>query len=135
MLPDKSSPSSSSPTPLRKPPSASVLSSPSSAIAKPSSPTRWISSNGSPHSITLRSRGSPMNFPGYFLSHLWLIPLFPLASATVMFFFGLRLQKDAVNLFCVCSVFLSFLHATGAVFKLLTLPANQPRVYQEILFQ
>jgi len=76
-----------------------------------------------------------MNFPGYFLSHLWLIPLFPLASATAMFFFGRRLQKDAVNLFCVGSVFLSLLHATGAVFKLLTLPANQPRVYQQILFQ
>ncbi|HET6929699.1 MAG TPA: proton-conducting transporter membrane subunit, partial [Candidatus Acidoferrum sp.] len=72
-----------------------------------------------------------MNAPGYFLSHLWLIPLFPLASAALMFFFGRRLSKEAVNLFCVGSVFLSFLHALGAVLKL---PAGQ-RIYQQILFQ
>jgi NADH-quinone oxidoreductase subunit L len=75
-----------------------------------------------------------MTSHGYFLTHLWLIPLFPLASAAIMFFFGRRLSKEAVNLFCVGSVFLSFLHALGAVLKLLTLPASQ-RIYQQILFQ
>ena len=75
-----------------------------------------------------------MNSPGYFLSHLWLIPLFPLASAAIMFFFGRRLQKDAVNLLCVGSVFLSFLYALGAVLNLFALPAPQ-RIYQQILFQ
>jgi NADH-quinone oxidoreductase subunit L len=75
-----------------------------------------------------------MNSSGYFLSHLWLIPFFPLVSAAVMFFFGRRLPKDAVNLFCVGSVFLSFLHAMGATLKLFSLPADQ-RVYQQILFQ
>src|SRR5580700_10395002 len=75
-----------------------------------------------------------MNSPGYFLSHLWLIPLFPLVGAAIMFFFGRRLQKDAVNLFCVGSVFLSFLHALGAVFRLFSLPASQ-RIYQQILFE
>ena len=75
-----------------------------------------------------------MNSPGYFLSHLWLIPLFPLASAAIMLFFGRRLSKEAVNLFCVGSVFLSFLHALGAVLKLFALPASQ-RIYQQILFQ
>jgi len=74
-----------------------------------------------------------MNAPGYFLSHLWFIPLFPLISSAVMFFFGRRLSKEAVNLFCVGTVFLSFLHALGAVLKLLALPASQ-RVYQQILF-
>jgi NADH-quinone oxidoreductase subunit L len=75
-----------------------------------------------------------MNSPGYFLSHLWLIPLFPLASAAIMLLFGRRLPKDAVNLFCVGSVFLSFLHALGAILKLISLPAGQ-RIYQQILFQ
>jgi NADH-quinone oxidoreductase subunit L len=75
-----------------------------------------------------------MNSPGYFLTHLWLIPLFPLASAAIMFFFGRRLSKEAVNLFCVGSVFLSFLYALGAVLRLFAVPASQ-RVYQQILFQ
>jgi NADH-quinone oxidoreductase subunit L len=75
-----------------------------------------------------------MNSPGYFLSHLWLIPLFPLASAVIMFLFGRRLPKDAVNLFCVGSVFLSLLHALGAALKLFSLPTGQ-RIYQQIFFQ
>jgi NADH-quinone oxidoreductase subunit L len=75
-----------------------------------------------------------MNSPDYFLSHLWLIPLFPLAGAAVMFFFGRRLSKEAVNLFCVGSAFLSLLHALGAALKLFSLPASQ-RAYQQILFQ
>jgi NADH-quinone oxidoreductase subunit L len=75
-----------------------------------------------------------MTSPGYFLSHLWLIPLFPLASAAIMFFFGRRLSKEAVNLFCIGSVFLSFLHGLGAVLKMFSLPANQ-RIYQQILFE
>jgi len=75
-----------------------------------------------------------MTSPGYFLSHLWLIPLFPLVSAAIMFFVGRRMSKEAVNLFCVGSVFLSFLHALGAVLKLLYLSAGE-RVYQQIIFQ
>src|SRR5271166_4502993 len=75
-----------------------------------------------------------MNAPGYFLAHIWLIPLFPLISAALMFFFGRRLPKEAVNLFCVGSVFLSFVHALGAVLKLFSYPSNE-RIYQQILFQ
>jgi NADH-quinone oxidoreductase subunit L len=75
-----------------------------------------------------------MSTSGYFLSHLWLIPLFPLISAATMFFVGRRLSKEAVNLFCIGSVFLSLLHAVGAVSKLFTLPATQ-RAYQQILFE
>ena len=75
-----------------------------------------------------------MSSPGYFLAHLWLIPLFPLISAALMFFLGRRLPKDAVNLFCVGSVFLSFIHALGAVLALSALPAEE-RVYQQILYQ
>jgi NADH-quinone oxidoreductase subunit L len=75
-----------------------------------------------------------MTTPGYFLAHLWLIPFFPLVGAGIMFFFGRRLSKEAVNLFCIGSIFLSFIHALGAVLKLLAVPASQ-RVYQQILFQ
>ncbi len=75
-----------------------------------------------------------MNTPGYFLAHLWLIPMFPLLSAALMFFFGRRLPKEAVNLFCVGSVFLSFVHALGAVLRLFSYPGNE-RIYQQILFQ
>src|SRR5882762_7203482 len=133
-LPDKSLPSSSSPTPMQRPRSALASSLPSSAIVKPSSPTRWTSSNGNRLASATDLRGPPMTSPGYFLSHLRLIPLFPLASATIMFFFGRRMSKESVNLFCVGSVFLSFLHALGAVLKLLYLPASE-RVYQQIIFR
>src|SRR5260370_531467 len=71
---------------------------------------------------------------GYFLDHLWLIPLFPLATAALMLFFGKRLPKAIVSVFCVGSVGLSFIYAAGAVFQLL---AAEPegRVAQQILFE
>ena len=75
-----------------------------------------------------------MTSSNYFLTHLWLIPLFPLISAALMLLFGRLLQKDAVNLFCIGSVFLSFIHAVGAVLALLSFEPGQ-RVYQQILFE
>src|SRR5437660_8280239 len=71
---------------------------------------------------------------GYFLDHLWLIPLFPLATAALMLFFGKRLPNTAVSAFCVGSVGLSFLFALRAVLQLL---ATEPehRVAQQILFE
>jgi len=75
-----------------------------------------------------------MTSPGYFLEHLWLIPLFPLISAALMFFFGRHLPKSAVSFLCVGSVFLSFLHAAGAVLKLLSFDPEH-RVFQQILFE
>jgi NADH-quinone oxidoreductase subunit L len=71
---------------------------------------------------------------GYFLDHLWLIPLFPLATAALMLFFGKRLPNIGVSVLCVGSVGLSFLYALGAVFQLL---GAQPehRVAQQILFE
>jgi NADH-quinone oxidoreductase subunit L len=75
-----------------------------------------------------------MTTPTYFLTHLWLIPLFPLISAALMFFFGRSLSKEAVNLFSIGSVLLSFLYAAGAVLALFAYPPNE-RFYQQILFQ
>jgi len=74
-----------------------------------------------------------MNPSGYFLEHLWLIPLFPLVTAALMLLIGRHLPKAAVSFFCVGSVFLSFVHAAGAVYQLLTVPDH--RVYQQILFE
>jgi NADH-quinone oxidoreductase subunit L len=70
----------------------------------------------------------------YFLGHLWLIPLFPLATAALMLFFGKRLPNAAVSLLCVGSVGLSFFHAAGAVFQLLVADPEH-RVAQQIMFE
>ncbi len=71
---------------------------------------------------------------GYFLSHLWLIPLFPLATAALMLFFGKRLPNTGVSVLCVGSVLVSFIHAAGAVLQLLTADAEH-RVAQQIMFE
>ncbi len=71
---------------------------------------------------------------GYFLAHLWMIPLFPLATAALMLFFGKRLPNAAVSGFCVGSVGLSFVFALGAVFQLLAV-APEHRVAQQIMFE
>src|SRR3984957_5347531 len=69
----------------------------------------------------------------YFLSHIWLIPLFPFAGAALMFFFGRRLPNSAVNLICCGSVFLAMVHAFGAIIALLGLPVDQ-RTVEVVLF-
>jgi NADH-quinone oxidoreductase subunit L len=71
---------------------------------------------------------------GYFLEHLWLIPLFPLATAAMMFFFGRKLPKIAVSVLCAGSVGLAFIYAAGAVIQLLATDPDH-RVAQQILFE
>src|SRR6266513_6399047 len=71
---------------------------------------------------------------GYFLDHLWLIPLFPLATAALMLFFGRRLPKVGVSILCVGSVGLSFVYALGAVFQLLAADPEH-RAFQKVLFE
>src|SRR5437667_8653385 len=71
---------------------------------------------------------------GYFLDHLWLIPLFPLATAALMLFFGRRLPNTGVSVLCVGSVGLSFLYALGAVFQLLAADPDH-RFFQKVLFE
>src|SRR5712691_11521967 len=53
----------------------------------------------------------------FFLDHIWLIPLLPAFGATMMFFFGRKLQKQAVDAVCVGVVVLAFLLACGAVWQ------------------
>ncbi|HKW31865.1 MAG TPA: NADH-quinone oxidoreductase subunit L [Candidatus Acidoferrum sp.] len=71
---------------------------------------------------------------GYFLEHLWLIPLFPLVTAALMLFLGRRLPNAAVSVLCVGSVGLSFVFAMGAVTQLLSADPEY-RVAQHILFE
>ncbi len=71
---------------------------------------------------------------GYFLDHLWMIPLFPLATAALMLFVGKRLPKSSVSLLCVGSVGLSFMYAVGSVKQLLAADPEH-RVAQQILFE
>ena len=71
---------------------------------------------------------------GYFLDHLWLIPLFPLATAALMLFFGRRLPNAGVSVLCVGSVGLSFIYAAGAVIQLLAAEPEH-RVAQQIMFE
>ncbi|MGH9713298.1 MAG: NADH-quinone oxidoreductase subunit L [Candidatus Acidiferrales bacterium] len=76
-----------------------------------------------------------MNSPlPYFLDHIWLIPLFPLATAGVMLFFGRRMKNSMVNLLCVGSVFVSFLYSFGAFLQLTAMPAGE-RIATKILFE
>ena len=61
----------------------------------------------------------------YFLAHIWLIPLFPLAGAAVMLLIGRRLPNNAVSVVCVGSVFLSMCYALGAIWQLIARPASE----------
>src|SRR6267142_232750 len=51
----------------------------------------------------------------FFLEHIWLIPLLPALGATLMFFFGKKLQKRTVSAVCVGTVALAFVMSCGAV--------------------
>jgi len=61
----------------------------------------------------------------YFLAHIWLIPLFPLAGAALMFFFGRKLPNAGVNVICVGSVFLAMCFAFGAIWQLISRPVAE----------
>jgi len=69
----------------------------------------------------------------YFLAHIWMIPLFPLAGAALMFFFGRKLPDIGVNVICVGSVGLSMVYAFGAIAQLIARPVAQ-RVVDVVLF-
>src|SRR4051812_49547151 len=71
--------------------------------------------------------------PEFFLAHIWLIPLFPLAGAALMLFFGRRVAKGVVNAVCVGSVGLAVVFGFGAIFQLIARPVGQ-RVVEIVLF-
>ncbi len=71
-----------------------------------------------------------------FLTHIYLIPLFPAIGAAIMFFFGRRLQKPTVSAVCVGTIVLAFLMACGAVWQYTTqwAPANENRPFENIVY-
>src|SRR5580698_1605300 len=69
----------------------------------------------------------------YFLAHIWLIPLFPLAGAALMLFIGRKLPNAGVNVICVGSVFLAMIYAFGAIWQLVSRPVTE-RVVSYNLF-
>ena len=60
-----------------------------------------------------------------FLSHVWVVPLFPLATAAAMLFFGRRLGKQLTGWLCSGSVGFSFFYSVGAFLQLLALPPGR----------
>jgi NADH-quinone oxidoreductase subunit L len=70
----------------------------------------------------------------FFLDHIWLIPLVPLAAAAVMLLYGRRLNNNIVSALCVGSVAISFFLSCGAFFQLLHRPIGD-RVVQKVLFE
>src|ERR1700723_941629 len=72
-----------------------------------------------------------------FLSHIWLIPLMPALGATIIFFFGRKLQKATVSAVCVGSIVLAFVMACGAVRQYSawsSTPEHFHQPYQTILY-
>src|SRR5215470_7560528 len=53
----------------------------------------------------------------FFLDKIWLIPLLPAIGATLMFFFGKKLQKQTVSAVFVGAVALAFVMSCGAVWQ------------------
>jgi NADH-quinone oxidoreductase subunit L len=72
----------------------------------------------------------------FFLEHIWVIPLLPIFSAAVMFFFGRKLDKKAVNAFGVGTVVVAFAWACLAVGQYTQnwQPAHNNGPYQTILY-
>src|ERR1700741_3901817 len=52
-----------------------------------------------------------------FLENIYLIPLLPAIGATLMFFFGRKLEKRTVSAVCVGAVALAFVMSCGAVWQ------------------
>jgi NADH-quinone oxidoreductase subunit L len=69
-----------------------------------------------------------------FLDYIWLIPLFPVFGAVIMFFFGRRMQKAAVDAVCVGAVVLAFLLACGAVWQYTQFAHGTGAQFERVLY-
>src|ERR1700726_2794442 len=70
----------------------------------------------------------------FFLDPIWLIPLFPAFGAVMMFFFGRRLQKAAVDAVCVGVVVLAFLFACVTVVEYTHFAHGTGRPFEKIVY-
>ena len=69
----------------------------------------------------------------FFLENIWLIPVLPAFGATVMFFFGRKLQKQTVSAVCVGTVALAFVLSCGAVWQYVNnYPGSQP--FEKVMY-
>jgi len=68
-----------------------------------------------------------------FLENIYLVPLFPALGATLMFFFGRKLDKRTVSAVCVGAVALAFVFSCGAVWEYThTHAGNQP--FEKVMY-
>lgn len=70
----------------------------------------------------------------FFLNHIWLIPLLPAFGATIMLFFGRRLQSGAVNAVCVGAVVLAFLFSCFTVVEYTHFARGTGRPFEKIVY-
>jgi NADH-quinone oxidoreductase subunit L len=72
----------------------------------------------------------------FFLEHIWVVLLLPIFGAAMMFFFGRRLSKRAVNAFCVGVVVLAFAWSCLAVYQYTHTwaPAHPGQPFEKVLF-
>ena len=72
-----------------------------------------------------------------YLTHIWLIPLFPAFGAAIMFFFGRKLQKQTVSAVCAGMIALAFVFSCMAVWQYTNWsaqPENFHKPYETILY-
>jgi NADH-quinone oxidoreductase subunit L len=70
----------------------------------------------------------------FFLDKIWLIPLLPAIGAAIMFFFGRKMQKSAVNAVCVGAVVLAFIWACGSVWQYWELAHGTGQPFQKVIY-
>jgi NADH-quinone oxidoreductase subunit L len=70
----------------------------------------------------------------FFLDKIWLIPLLPAIGAAIMFFFGRKMQKSAVNAVCVGAVVLAFFWACGSVWQYSELAHGTGQPFQKVIY-
>ena len=70
----------------------------------------------------------------FFLDKIWLIPLLPAIGAAIMFFFGRKMQKSAVNTVCVGAVVLAFIWACGSVWQYSELAHGTGQPFQKVIY-
>jgi NADH-quinone oxidoreductase subunit L len=71
----------------------------------------------------------------FFLDHIWVIPLLPAFGATMMFFFGRKIQKRSVSAVCVGMVVLAFFFSCMAVWQYTGYSQDHPgKPFQKIVY-
>ena len=71
----------------------------------------------------------------FFLDHIYIIPLLPALGAALMFFFGRKLSKSAVNFICVGVVVVAFLFSCLAVLQYTDWAhANHGKPFEKVMY-